>query len=352
MEPIDLPSPITDLISPAATPALIEDESEDENEDDLPDYTHLITPEMEEKIESTRIHYQMKRTQFEDLLLPMITTMQDEIDRKTRETRHEPSSIYDHMATLLNVKLEFLHVYNWGTLLQHQPLPNDTNEKLLLAESVRFKSLLIDEYLWKSGGRYTYYLTDTERRIVENSSEWLTNDAITWAMFDLQKQFPCITGFLPMSAFETNTVNLALSDYGIFAQIINIGNHFVTICGYFSPTAIVLNIYDSLNIAFQFNDFTVQHFLLKSVSDCFRNHMTDKIEFTFCEVDKQTDGNCGFNAIAMLVAFLHAFDPCSIKFVSNLRKHFKNCFNEIGLTPFDHVPCATRSRKTVTVQKI
>lgn len=342
------------LGSPAQSPEQSEaeeaeiDDSEPESDESEFEYSHLMTEAGLIARQKMLTEYEEKMKSFDSLkkATSMLRANLENIEE------HTPWAILDRMGTLLGQDRVILDDLDWNAVLRSKPVPNNSIAELLVKASRFFLDdvHLNPEHHWISGGRRPYYLTDEDLKHIKSKDEWISGDAVTWALFDLQSQFPAITGFLPLRHIEKpNEIRLAQNDYGIFAQIINTGVHFVTICGYFTPTEISLNVYDSENYAFRSDGIQMEEKMFDILCGCFRQHQATKFNFTFCEVDQQTPGNCGINAIANLTAFLHAIDPTSITYSNkreySMRKHFETCFTNGRLDPFNYEPCI--ARKTI-----
>lgn len=108
-----------------------------------------------------------------------------------------------------------------------------------------------NEELWT---QKPYPLTVTQKEILVNTKAMLTDEIINAALVLIKLQFPQCSGLIPLQHFHgifsqkrSPYLNLQISRWGVFAQIINIGTHFVSVCGTFSKKKIDLFVFDSLN---------------------------------------------------------------------------------------------------------
>jgi hypothetical protein len=208
----------------------------------------------------------------------------------------------------------------------------------------------------------SFVLTREELDILKFPGRWAQDNMISSALFLIKKEFKNVFGLIPLHSFANDgqpRVNLQTPKNGLFAQIINTGGHYVTLCGFFTEKGIKINVYDSMNYAFRSRLNPLNARMIRYLSAMLKNHESinstnNTIEMTFCEVSAQQAGECGFNAVANLLAFLNFIDPIQIAYHENImRDHLSNIFqsDQLNLFPYELLakPRETKTFKSVNL---
>ena len=172
-------------------------------------------------------------------------------------------------------------------------------------------------------------LTQEDRDRITSPDGWLSDSVMDAAQALLANQFKEIDSLQSVCLLQAGANQATLgTPEGNWIQIINTGNHWVTVSNINSQPNSV-NVYDSMN------SLTVipNHIRLQLQVLTF-DTVRDKLVIHIMDTQKQKGGDdCGFFAIAAATSLCFGDDPTTLKYKQNkIRQHLHKCLNNGSLT--------------------